>query len=233
MLSRRTASILASAAVCATVGVAVPAACLALDTQIHTTVTYGAGTSAITTLVVDDSSGNVQVTGGASALSVTEHRSYRDSAPTSTHTVAGGTMTLGFACTSDDCGIDYDVKVPTGVAVQITTTGGDVILAGIGGPIQATTDAGDIRATGLTSPTARFSDDAGDILVGFAAVPGTVVAASDAGDVTVFLPGSGTYHVSASTQAGDHHVTVPQSGSSPDSVTVKSDAGDVAVRTQM
>lgn len=233
MLSRRTASILASGSVCAAVAVAVPAACLALDSQIHTSVTYGAGAGRVTTLVIDDPSGNVQITGGASALSVTEHQSYRDSAPSSTHTVAAGRMTLGFRCTSDDCGIDYDVKVPSGVAVQITTTAGDVTLAKVASAIQVTSDAGDITASGLTAPTARFSDEAGDVLIGFAAVPGTVVAASEAGDVTVLLPGSGTYRVAASSQAGDHHVTVPQSPDSANTVTVTSEAGDVAVRTQM
>jgi Putative adhesin len=233
MMSRRTAGILASGSVCATVAVAVPAACVALDQQYHTTVSYGAGASPVTTLVVNDPSGNVQVTGGADTLSVTEHQSYRDSPPTSRHTVADGTMTLDFRCPSDDCGIDYDVQVPDGVAVQITSTAGDVTLAKLSGGVQVTSGSGDITASGLTGPKARFSDSAGTVLVGFAAVPGSVYADSEAGDVTVFLPGSGSYKVAASSDAGKVHVTVPQSGGSPNTVTAQSDAGDVAVRTQM
>lgn len=233
MLSRRTASILASGAVCAAVAVAVPAACVALDQQYHTTVSYGAGQAAVTTLVVDDSSGNVQVTGGASALSVTEHQSYRDAPPASTHSVSDGTMTLDFRCPTDDCGIDYDVQVPNGIAVQITSSAGDVTLDKVGGNIKVTSDAGDITATGLTARTARFNDSAGDLLIGYAAVPGSVFANSEAGDVTVFLPGSGFYKVAADSDAGTVHVTVPQSGTAPNSITATSDAGDVAVRTQM
>lgn len=233
MVSRRTAGILASGAVVAAVAVAVPAACVALDQQYHTAVSYGAGQEPVTTLIVDDTSGNVQITGGASALSVTEHQSYRDSPPTSAHTVSNGTMTLAFHCPSDDCGIDYDVKVPKGVAVQITSSAGDVTLAKVSGNIEVTSSAGDITGTDLTARTARFDDSAGDVLVGFAAVPGSVFANSEAGDVTVFLPGSGSYKVTANSDAGDVHVTVPQSGSAANTVTATSDAGDVAVRTQV
>lgn len=233
MVSRRTAGILASGSVCAAVAVAVPAACVALDQQYHTTVSYGAGQSPVSLLDIDDSSGNVQVTGGAGALSVTEHQSYRDTPPVSTHIVKNGTMTLGFRCPTDDCGIDYEVKVPEGVAVKITSTAGNVTLANLGGNILVDTRAGDITATGLTASTAYFDDEAGNMLIGYASVPGSVFASSEAGDITVFLPGSGTYQVSAHSEAGKAHVTVPQSAGATNSVTAISEAGDVAVRTQV
>lgn len=233
MISRRTATILASGSVCAVVAVAVPAACAALDQQYHTDVTYSAGAGQVTTLVVNDSSGNVEVTGGAATLSVTEHQSYRGAQPISGHPVSNGTMTLNFKCPDQDCGIDYEVHVPSGVAVQVTSSAGDVTLTKVAGDVQVHTSAGDITASGLTSHTAKFTDNAGDVLVGFAGVPGSVLASSDAGDVTLFLPGKGRYTVAAHSDAGEVHVTVPQLDGSPNTITATSDAGDVAVRTQM
>jgi DUF4097 and DUF4098 domain-containing protein YvlB len=230
-MNRRTASILASAAVCSTVVVAVPAACAALTVQYHHTVDYTVS-QPITTVVIDDAAGDVTVTGGASALDVSERQSYHDSPPVTSHTVADGTLTLTYHCSSDNCGVDYNIQVPTGTAVTIDASAGDVVLTGLDGSIQATTSAGDITASDLTSGQARFSDSAGAILVGFAAAPASVYAQSDAGDVTIFLPVSGTYQVAASSQAGRVHVTVPLAAGSANSITAKSQAGDVAVRTQ-
>jgi Putative adhesin len=230
-MNRRTASIVASASVCAVAAVVVPTACAVLGAQYHLTVSYDVS-QPITTVVIDDGAGNVQVTGGASALSVSELQSYRNAAPTSSHAVVDGTLTLAFHCSSNGCGIDYDVKVPDGVAVRIDAGAGDVTLSELDGSIQATADAGKITASGLTARQARFTDSAGDILVGFATPPVSLYADSSAGDVTLLVPGSANYQVAASSQAGAVHVTVPQSAGSANTITAKSAAGDVAVRTQ-
>ena len=230
-MKRRTASIVASASVCTVVAVAVPAACAALAVQIHHTVSYGVS-QPVTTVVIDDPVGNVQVNGGASKLGVSEYQSYRDSAPVSSHTVADGTLTLTFHCASTECGIDYDVQVPDGTAVEINASAGNVTLTDLSGSVQASTRAGKITATAMSARQARFSDGAGNILIGYVSAPTSLYAGAGAGDVTLFMPGGASYKVAASSRAGAVHVTVPQSASAPSAVTATSTAGDVAVRTQ-
>lgn len=230
-MKRRTASILASAAVCAVVAVAVPAACAALAVQIHHTVSYGVS-QPVTTVVIDDPTGNVQVTGGAGKLGVSEYQSYRDSAPVSSHTVADGTLTLTFQCPTHECGIDYDVQVPDGTAVEINASAGDVTLSDLSGSVQASTSAGKMTASDMSARQARFTDSAGNILVGFVSPPASLYAGAGAGDVTLFMPGGASYKVAASSRAGAVHVTVPQSADAANTVTATSTAGDVAVRTQ-
>ena len=231
-MNRRTASFVASASVCTVVLVAVPAACAALGVQNHHTVDYDVN-QPVSTVVINDTAGNVEVTGGAGALNVSEQQSYHDTAPTTSHSVVDGTLTLTFTCSTDDCGVDYDVQVPDGTAVRISTSAGDVTLSVLSGAVQAATSAGKITGSGLSARQARFTDSAGDVLIGFTAPPASLYADSDAGDVTILLPGSASYRVAASSQAGAVHVTVPQSAGSGNAVTAQSEAGDVAVRTQM
>lgn len=237
MMSRRAARLRAGAPVLAVVVVTGVAVYAGLDVQSHRTLSYGAGADpgSVTTVVIANPAGNVQVTGGASVLNVTERQSYRTAPPTSSHAVSAGTMTLSYHCATNDCGIDYDVQVPDGVAVQITDSAGNVILTKLNAGVQVTTGAGNITASGMSGGPARFTADAGYVLVGFAGAPVSVYAESEAGDVTVFLPGSAAYKVAASSQAGAVHVTVPlaNGAANPDTVTAKSEAGDVAVRTQM
>jgi Putative adhesin len=239
MMSRRAARFRAGAPMLAVIVVTGAAVYAGLDVQSHRTLSYGAGADlgpdSITTVVIANPAGNVQVTGGASALDVTERQSYRTMPPTSSHTVSDGTMTLGYHCATNDCGIDYDVQVPDGVAVQITDSAGNVILTKLNAGVQVSAGAGNITASGMSGGPARFTSDAGYVLVGFAGAPVSVYAESEAGDVTLFLPGSASYKVAASSQAGAVHVTVPLSNGAADTstVTAKSDAGDVAVRTQM
>lgn len=230
-MNHRTAGFAARASVCAAVAVVVPSACSGLSMNSQSIVNYGVS-QAVTTVVINDAAGNVDVTGGASAISVSEHQMYNGTPPSSTHVLSNGTLTLTYNCISGNCGIDYTLKVPTGTAVRINDSAGNVTLTGVGGAVEATASAGNITASGLSAGQARFVDSAGNILVGFTAPPASAYADSDAGDVTLLLPGSATYKVTANTQAGDVHVTVPQSNSSANSITAKSAAGDVAVRTQ-
>ena len=184
----------------------------------------------VTQLVVQDSAGDVHVsTGSGSAVGVTEHQTYRGSPPASTHALSGGVLTLAYTCPSSDCGIDYTVTVPAGLAVQVDAQAGDVTLTGLDGALQVRADAGDVRATGLGSSTANLVAGAGDVTLGFDAAPANLSVQADAGDVRITLPGTVGYAVTATADAGDTHVTVPTSPGSSHVVKAVADAGDVSV----
>jgi Putative adhesin len=187
-------------------------------------------TEKVTQLVVQDAAGDVHVSVGTEpAIGVTEHQTYRDSAPDSSHAVSNGTLTLTYLCPSGSCGIDYTVTVPAGLAVQVDAAAGDVTLSDLGGDVQVQADAGDIRASGLGSPRAKLVASAGDVTLGYTAAPANLSVQASAGNVKVTLPGTVGYAVTATADAGSTHVTVPTSPGSAHVVKAESDAGDVSV----
>jgi hypothetical protein len=215
-----------SAAVAAT---AATAGCGLTGPQSEKSASYQV-TQPVTQLVVQDAAGDVRVsTGAGGAVGVTENQSYRGSPPASSHKVSGGTLTLTYTCPSSDCGIDYTVTVPAGLAVQVVADAGDVTLTGLGGAVQVQADAGDVRASGLGATRAKLVADAGDVTLGFDTAPANLSVQASAGDVKITLPGTVGYAVTATADAGDTHVTVPTSPGSAHVVQAESDAGSVSV----
>jgi len=106
---------------------------------------------------------------------------------------------------------------------------GAITLTALAGPVTATTLAGVIAATGLTSPRDSFKSTAGAITAAFAAVPAAVSASTNAGPITVTLPGSAAYQVHAHTFVGTSAITVRQSATSRSVITASSDVGTVTI----
>ena len=219
-----------SAAIAATVAAtAATAGCGQVGPQTEKSASYQV-TQPVTQLVVQDAAGDVHVsTGTGSAVAVTENASYRSSPPKSSHEVSGGTLTLTYTCPSSNCGIDYTVTVPAGLAVQVVADAGDVTLTGLNGAVQVQADAGDVRASSLGATHAKLVADAGDVTLGFDAAPSNLSVQASAGDVKITLPGTVGYAVTATADAGDTHVTVPTSSGSAHVVQAESDAGSVSV----
>lgn len=205
-------------------------------------------TQPITQLVIRDAAGDVKVTAGTTnAVHVTERQSYRGSPPDSSHAVSNGTLTLTYTCPSGNCGIDYTVTVPTGLAVQVDAAAGNVSLAGLkgyaqvqasagnvdladlSGALQVQADAGDVQASGLDAPRAKLVATAGNVMLGFSAAPMNVSVQASAGNVKITLPGTADYAVTASADAGNKSITVPTSAGSAHVVQASSDAGNVSV----
>jgi len=119
-------------------------------------------------------------------------------------------------------GIDLELHVPDGVAVEAAaTTDGDIVAEGVGGPATFESDDGDITVRDLSgSATIRTRD--GDIAA--SSVDGRVTATTRDGDVTVRAPGAvGTI----GTDDGDIMADVPRIESS---ATVRTGDGDIVVR---
>lgn len=93
----------------------------------------------------------------------------------------------------------------------------------------ATDSLGDIGGVGLTSPSARLTDDLGNINVAFTAPPAHLVAIDQEGDVTVKVPTTTAYRVTAQAQLGSMTVTVPTSPSASHVIRASSQLGNVTV----
>jgi catalase (peroxidase I) len=185
----------------------------------------------VTAVVIQGGSGSVEVTGsGRSTVSVSQQASYSKTPPRATHVLRGTTLTLSYTCPNElSCSLSYQAQVPRGVAVTVSTSAGSITLTTLAGPVSAKADAGLITAVELRSASATFKTDAGGITATFAAAPRSVSATTDVGPVTLTLPGSARYLVSAHTLVGASTVTVPRGTSAAHSVTAHSDLGVISI----
>jgi hypothetical protein len=186
---------------------------------------------AITTLVVDGGAGNVTVTGSArTTTEVTEHLYYSRQVPGTTRTISGGTLTAGYSCPIQvTCLVSYDVAVPRAVAVKATTRAGAIRINEVTGAVTASAGAGNIHAAGIASGSASFTTLAGTITASFTAPPTSVTATSHAGRVTIEVPGSVSYDVTAQTYVGSATISVPRDDHSSRTIKARTDLGDVTV----
>ncbi|WP_441245614.1 DUF4097 family beta strand repeat-containing protein [Kitasatospora sp. McL0602] len=192
-------------------------------------VSYGVGET-VKTLVVHSDTGDIRVTGGGTAVQVTEHRSYQDQRPEATHaTAADGTLTLGYRCPDHSCSIGYDVQVPAGTVVRVVTDTGSVQLKGLAAEVSAKTGTGSVRATGLASSTAQLTAETGSVEATFTGDPSDVRAGSQTGDVRLHVQGAAAYEVHAKAQTGNVNVGVRQQAGAGRSITATTETGDVTV----
>lgn len=180
-----------------------------------------------------DTAGSVSVTGTSSRgpVTVTESPSYTASAPVTRHSVSrSGQLTLGYTCkTQVLCSVSYDIKVPRGTALHVEGREGTVTLTSVAGPVTAQTVTGLINASGISSPSAVLKSGAGGINATFDAPPASVQASTDAGSVTIDVPGSDTYKISAHAVVGTTTISVPRSASSKHVITAHSDLGGIVI----
>ena len=97
--------------------------------------------------------------------------------------------------------IDYDVTVPAGTDLRLTTISGDLDLSGLTGPVAAKTISGDVLSVGLTGPL-TLRTVSGDVkLTGPG--PNPVDATSVSGDVDVTWPATRGADLSLKTITGE------------------------------
>jgi hypothetical protein len=185
----------------------------------------------VTAVVIDGGSGSVDVTGtSGSTVSGSQQASYSGKPPAASHMLHGTTLTLSYTCPRElSCGVSYNVKVPRGVAVSVSTSTGAVTLTALAGTVSARAAAGLITAVELSSPVASFTSDAGGVLATFAAAPRSLTATTNVGPITLTVPGTTGYLVAAHTVVGSSTVTVPRSGSPAHSISARSDLGSISV----
>ena len=203
-----------------------------LGTSTHNPPAHGyTVTARVTTVVIKGGSGSIDVTGSnRGTIGVSEHASYGKTAPTATHVISGTTLTLSYSCPPEFvCGVSYDVQVPRGVAVTVSTAAGPITLTSLAGPVSARTSAGLITAISLSSPTATLKSNAGGIDATFSAAPSSVHASTNVGPISLSVPSSAAYQINAHAYVGSSTVTVPKNAASPHVISASSDLGSITI----
>jgi len=197
----------------------------------HKTTAVHQISSPVSTLVVVSHVGDVTVTGGSGpGTSVTEQSSYSKTPPVTTRKLSGRTLTVTYTCPDQlICAVSYVVQVPPTVTVQVTAGAGSIRLSGLAGSVTAKADVGLISATGLTSASVALTMSAGGISATFTTAPDTLRVLARVGAITVRVPGSLSYHVSANAHAGHATVSVPQSSSSARTIIASTDVGAILI----
>ncbi|MBB5871769.1 hypothetical protein F4553_005148 [Allocatelliglobosispora scoriae] len=210
---------------------------------------------AITKIVFEDvDSGNVHVSASPATeeVAIDRYLKWSRSKPTYTERWDGDTLRIKLHCDDnrwwwgDDCSIDYAVKVPTDIAVEIDATSGDLDVLGTKGAVKITATSGDVKIGDVTGPISvtltsgdlttadliatDFEADltSGDLLLDFAAAPHSLDARVTSGDVDIAVPRA-DYRVSVDTGSGDQRVGVPDTAGATNKITLRSTSGDVAL----
>jgi hypothetical protein len=197
----------------------------------HRTSAVYAISSPVNALVVTSQVGGVTVTGGSgSTASVTEQVTYSSKPPVTTHSVSGGTLTVGYTCPAElVCAVVYDIRVPRTASVQVTADAGRIVLSGLAGRVAAKADAGLITATGLTGASVSLTTDVGAITADFTVAPATIQAVTRVGAITLRVPSTASYAVNAHATVGQATVRIPQSPSAPHTITATTDVGAILI----
>jgi Putative adhesin len=188
-------------------------------------------TTPVSTVVIVSHVGNVTVTGGSGpGVSVTQLVYYSKTAPTTTRTVSGKTLTVTYNCPGQVvCGVAYTLAVPRSVAVDVTAGAGSVRLTDLAGSVTAKADVGLINVVGLTSASVSLTTRLGGISASFTGAPTAVQASANVGAITVHVPGSTSYKVAADVRVGKTTISVPQSASSGHDITASTDVGAIVI----
>jgi hypothetical protein len=170
-------------------------------------------------------------------------------------TVTGDVLTLSSTCTggpliADTCAVRTEITLPPGITITVrntngdttvtadgpitvTSTNGDIDVAGGRAAIRIRTTNGDLRGRGLRAGSISAQSSNGDVDLRFAAPPGSVSAVSRVGDVRVRVPGDGTaYRVTAQAKVGSRSVDVPNTPTAGRSIHAASSVGDVTIEQQ-
>ena len=116
--------------------------------------------------------------------------------------------------------IDYDVTLPAGTALSVSTISGDVDVTGLRGEVTAESVSGSLALRQLTGPVLARSTSGN---VALQQLSGPVTARSVSGDVT--LGQLGSQPVQATSVSGNVHATWPAGRAA--TLTLKSTSGEV------
>ncbi len=188
----------------------------------------------ISAVHVDVSAGSIRVEGGERrSVAVERTARWTGPKPRIEQRVEGTTLVIEARCpdapSSDRCEVSYDIRVPADTNVRAETGAGDVRAAGVAGRAVLRAGAGEVAGTALRSRRVEASTSAGGVELSFTEPPQRVRAVSEAGDVTVLVPGPRTYRVVARTSVGSVDVDVRTDPDAPRVVRARTSAGSVHV----
>lgn len=223
------------------------------QTEVRTDTVYGT----VKEIVVETSSGDVDLVPARRLIEIRETRHWVASQPKLEQTRRDGVLTLKSTCSAErvvlKCYSDLRVAVPTGVRVTVEADSGDVDLrgtdvrsvhvdsdsgdiemdlAGRQGLVFANSDSGDIDVVARSVRAVDAQTGSGDVAADVGGLPRRVVARSNSGDVEVAMP-RGSYRIRAISDSGDADVRgLRRNDRSLQSIHARADSGDVAVRAR-
>jgi hypothetical protein len=194
---------------------------------------------AVEGLAFDLGDGDITILGGGHSDAVEVRRTERYSfghGPRTTRSVAGAVFAVRSRCPSSllgPCTVDYRVRVPDNVAVDVRTTAGHVVLRGYRGSARVTTTGGAIDISGYCGNSLDARAGAGSIDLEATCAPPRVTLRAGSGAIHAALP-RGRYDIDAESTTGDAHVRgITDRDDAPYSVQVLSGSGDVAVEGRL
>lgn len=200
----------------------------------------------ITSIRLDSRNGGVQVDSSADISTTSVHRevNYRGDKPSGTSfSVENGVLTLS-GC-GKNCGVNYVVKVPAGLAVTGGTSNGSLTLSNVG-VVDVHTSNGEIAVNRATGPV-KLRTSNGDVHVKDAkggidtqtsngevtiqtATPQNIKARTTSGSLTVTTPPA-NYQISASDSHGDKKVAFKNDPSGKYRLDLSTTNGDLTVES--
>jgi hypothetical protein len=145
------------------------------------------------------------------------------------HTVEAGTLTLFDDCHDDPCSVDIYATVPLGVAVELRTGSGDVLVDGTTAAVLIETGSGDVRGQAINGSDLSATTGSGDVRLSVSDPAERIFLQTGSGDVDLHVP-AGSYAFNVTTGLGDetfHGVT--EDSDSPGRIDVHTGVGDVAI----
>ena len=188
---------------------------------------------AVATLRVNADAATVDLTAqeGVTAISVSE----QVQGATTSKEVNGTNAVLTSRCPQginfgNSCRVQYKITVPAKVTIDVEGAAGDISLTGPLANATVGTAAARITGKGLGAGTIKATTNAGQVDLTFAAPPSSVQVKTEAGQVTLTLPGAEKYNVTVSTTIGTKDVEVDSDPSSAHRIDVTATIGAVTVK---
>jgi hypothetical protein len=186
----------------------------------HFSHTFAASTKQLS---VDAGGGNVVIepTSGPARLSGDAY--YSLIRPTITEHDSADSATLAYPCDLPvgNCGLNATVSVPAGMAVTISSGGGDLTASDLTGNVSLSADGGDLSATAITGDVS-LQTGGGNLTA--TRVAGDVDLGASGGDITATAIDSP--RVTADSGGGNVEIVFTQV---PQDVQVSADGGDVTI----
>ncbi|MFD1541921.1 DUF4097 family beta strand repeat-containing protein [Nonomuraea guangzhouensis] len=221
--------------------VAVSTGCGTSSPPEEDTVSYDVTDKVAALHVEADNAGTVEVVEShRRSIRVTERLSWLRNRPKTSHKVQGDTLELTFTCPTTwgwgalgtSCDVHYQVEMPQGLRVKVSSDSGNLTLKNLSGELEATTDSGAIEATELTGKKIATKTDSGDMNLAFAGPPDQVTTTTDSGKTVIQVP-QGSYNIVAKTDSGHKNIKPASVPSAQRTIALSSDSGDLEVRTPL
>jgi hypothetical protein len=186
----------------------------------------------LTALVIGARAASVAIVVGDGPVTVTEEHRYSSGKPITAHQVEGQTLRLTESgCGDDDtrCVVEYTIRMPEALSVDIIAHAGAVRLDGLAGDLRVTTEAGAVEGRGLTSDQVIIQTEAGAASLEFFEAPTLSRTTTSLGAVNIRLPGATVYAVEVRTDVGASSVEVDRDPASVHEITVHTEVGGVKI----